>query len=107
MTVKMMDLGEFVRGGFLQEANRLFFHPLGLALELTCDGGQARVSGIWDYREDPEGIAFGDPPDVAKAQAVEEERHRHEAPRMALFGQSIQQPGQPLPNSGGETRGDR
>ena len=31
-TIKHMDIKEFREQGFLQEANRLYFHPLGLAL---------------------------------------------------------------------------
>ena len=41
--------------GYLQEVNRGFFHPLGLALELDMEDGSLKV---WDYREDPEGIRF-------------------------------------------------
>jgi N-acetyl sugar amidotransferase len=38
--IKYMDIGEFRRLGFLQEANRLFFHPLGLVLDEdgVCSG---------------------------------------------------------------------
>lgn len=135
MAVKHLDIGEFRELGFLQEANRLFFHPHGLALEITVitpdgwdDPGpamQARVdavaaslraagvavdacedaakavltdmypvgsrylSGVWDYREDPEGIVFGDWDDdewVAKAEAVNAERRRHFDVRADLFG---------------------
>ncbi len=32
---KFLDLKEFVETGYLQEANRLFFHPLGLALAVS------------------------------------------------------------------------
>ena len=56
-----MDINEFFKKGFLQEANRLFFHPLGLALSVDVDEETGRAVGfgpIWDYREDPEGIAF-------------------------------------------------
>lgn len=35
MSVNHIDISEFQRIGFLQEANRLFFHPHGLALEVT------------------------------------------------------------------------
>ena len=31
-----MNIREFRELGYLQEANRLFFHPHGLALEVTC-----------------------------------------------------------------------
>jgi len=59
-TIKRMNIKEFRELGFLQEANRLFFHPLGLALEVIIedDSGETRLGGIWDYRDDPEGIFF-------------------------------------------------
>jgi hypothetical protein len=58
--VKRIDIKEFREKGYLQEANRLFFHPLGLALEVIIDKetGEEKLGGIWDYREDPEGILF-------------------------------------------------
>ncbi len=59
MSVKYMDLKEFREKGYLQEANRLFFHPLGLALEMTLEAnGEIKLSGIWDYRDDEEGVMF-------------------------------------------------
>lgn len=59
--VKYMDIKEFREKGFLQEANRLLFHPLGLALEIVRDDdGNEHLGGIWDYRDDPEGMLFGD-----------------------------------------------
>ena len=57
--IKKMDLKEFVEFGFLQEANRQFFHPLGLALEVQMDDeDNYTLYSIWDYRDDPEGIYF-------------------------------------------------
>lgn len=59
-TPEPMDLNEFVDDGYLQEANRLFFHPLGLALAVTC-GEDDRVIGlgpVFDSRKDPEGFVF-------------------------------------------------
>jgi len=64
MSHKKMDIKEFCGLGLLQEVNRLFFHPMGLALEVTADktedGGfeNYNLSGIWDHRDDPEGIFF-------------------------------------------------
>lgn len=61
MTINYMDIREFRELGYLQEVNRMFFHPLGLALEaLEDDDGTMTLSGVWDYRDDPEGIRFGD-----------------------------------------------
>lgn len=57
--VKYMDIKEFQDKGYLQELNRQFLHPLGLALEVAVDDdGNVSLGGIWDYREDPEGIYF-------------------------------------------------
>lgn len=52
---------EFKDFGFLQEVNRIFFHPLGLAMEIDVDEeGKGFVTGIWDYRDDPEGILYSE-----------------------------------------------
>lgn len=59
MKTKKLDLKEFVEKGFLQEANRLFFHPLGLAMSIEVDdNGNYKLGDIWDYRDDPEGVIF-------------------------------------------------
>jgi hypothetical protein len=60
--IKRMDIAEFRDKGYLQEANRLFFHPLGLALEVIIDEetGETELGGIWDFRDDPEGILYQD-----------------------------------------------
>lgn len=56
---KKMDIREFREKGYLQEVNRRFFHPLGLALEVFVEEDETeRLGGIWDFREDPEGIYF-------------------------------------------------
>ena len=61
MDINRMSIKEFREEGFLQEANRKFFHPLGLALEVTIDDdtGEEHISSIWDYRHDPEGMLYG------------------------------------------------
>ena len=54
-----MDIKEFREKGYLQEVNRLFFHPLGLALEIKINKkGIETLSRIWDSREDAEGIYY-------------------------------------------------
>ena len=59
--IKRIDIAEFRRLGLLQEVNRQFLHPLGLALEVSIEeDGTERLGGIWDYRNDPEGMAFAD-----------------------------------------------
>lgn len=56
---KYLDIAKFREEGYLQEANRLFFHPLGLALEVSIDDdGTETLGRIWDYRDDPEGMLF-------------------------------------------------
>lgn len=55
-----MNIKDFLEEGYLQEVNRQFFHPLGLALEvLIDDNGNYTLGGIWDYRNDPEGMYYG------------------------------------------------
>lgn len=58
--IKRMDIKEFRAKGFLQEANRKFFHPLGLALEVIVndDIDEESLGGVWDYREDKDGMFF-------------------------------------------------
>ena len=57
--VKKMNIKEFVEEGYLQESNRRFFHPLGLALEVQADNnGDYSISGVQDFRKFPEGAIF-------------------------------------------------
>ncbi|HEG42607.1 hypothetical protein LCGC14_1643690 [marine sediment metagenome] len=61
MAIKTMSAEDFRSQGYLQEVNRRFLHPLGLALSIVTDtDGPERFGGIWDYRDDPEGMLFGD-----------------------------------------------
>ncbi|KKL71426.1 hypothetical protein LCGC14_2095060 [marine sediment metagenome] len=56
-----MPVAEFRRMGYLQELNRNFLHPHGLALSIEVDeNGNESFGIIWDYRNDPEGLAFAD-----------------------------------------------
>lgn len=77
-----IDIKEFREAGYLQEVNREFLHPLGLAIEVRIDDdGTETLSGVWDYRDDPEGILFADAPveelhtSIALLRA-EKRRHR-------------------------------
>jgi hypothetical protein len=57
--IKRIDIKEFREKGYLQELNRRFLHPLGMALEVCQeDDGTEILGGIWDYREDEEGIYY-------------------------------------------------
>ncbi len=56
--MKKINIKEFRELGYLQELNRRFLHPLGLALEITIDNEKEELSGIWDCRDNPEGIYY-------------------------------------------------
>ena len=60
MSINRMDnYAKFlVDSGLLFEINLEILHPLGLALEVTTNEKTMSISGLWDYRDDPEGIAF-------------------------------------------------
>jgi len=58
--IKRIDIAEFRKEGYLQELNRRFLHPLGLALEVVIDEEtkKEKLGGIWDSRDDEEGIHY-------------------------------------------------
>lgn len=102
--IKRIDIKEFRELGLLQEVNRLFFHPRGLALEVVVeDDGSERLGGVWDSREDPEGFMFGEEGGVerGKAARVLGMYYARRAARRQLFGtvDGIQ----PLPDLAGES----
>jgi hypothetical protein len=73
--IKRMNIKEFREAGFLQELNRLFLHPLGLALEVDIDDdGNETLGGIWDYRDDEGGNIYGSPSDPEEAAIVKRRR---------------------------------
>lgn len=99
---KTITVHEFWQLGFLQELNRQFLHPLGLALEVEVDEkGHAKGLGrIWDYRDDPEGIIFetGNVVDFReKAARVEAHRELMSKSRIARLGYWVQ----PVPPASG------
>ena len=70
--IKYLDISEFREFGLLQEINRTFFHPRGLALEVTLDDvGNYSISGIQDLREDPEGMTFANSPSRSKYESCQ------------------------------------
>ena len=72
-TIRYMPVKEFRREGYLQELNRQFLHPLGLALEVIVeDDGSETLGGIWDYRSDPEGIRYAEIDLAPLARRVQE-----------------------------------
>jgi hypothetical protein len=59
MEIKRIPITEFREKGYLQELNRLFLHPLGLALEVIIDdNGNEHLGGVWDCREDEQGCIY-------------------------------------------------
>lgn len=51
----------FMDSGLLFQINRQVLHPLGLALEVITDdetGEATGFGGVWDYRDEDEGIRF-------------------------------------------------
>jgi len=56
-----ISVAKFRRLGYLQELNRTYLHPMGLALSVEVGrSGEETFGVIWDYRDDPEGIVFDD-----------------------------------------------
>jgi len=54
-----VNIKEFVEKGYLQEVNRNFFHPLGMAITVTIlDNGDFKLVGIQDNRDKKEGMIF-------------------------------------------------
>lgn len=103
--IKRMSLKEFQNFGFLQEVNRQFFHPLGLALTLYYDENDLENKNgidpekdtpigmfIQDWRDDPEGCMFEEV-DVVKFENMRKLWEQNEAIRRARLGYMVQ----PLP----------
>ena len=97
--IKRISIKEFRALGYLQELNRCFLHPLGLALEtIINDDGSEKLGGIWDYRDDPEGNIFDiqnrKEDDInkmkQKAEFVEAERNKRTGARLGLLGSVIE-----------------
>ena len=89
--IKRISIKEFREFGFLHEANRLFFHPLGLALEVIVDNetGEERFGGVWDCRDDPEGIRFAIV-NLEKAARIASLARARSVAREKLLGYVIQ-----------------
>ncbi len=92
--IKRIDIAEFRRLGCISEINRRFLHPLGLALEVVVEkNGSERLGGVWDYRDDPEGVLFGSE-ELAevgeKAARLDAEWEARRAAREAALGYMVQ-----------------
>lgn len=91
--IRRIDIKEFREAGYLQEVNRRFLHPLGLALEVVVEeDGTERLGGVWDYRDDPEGMAFTSSPDPAYATRIGEEWSARASARHRALGFMVQPP---------------
>jgi len=101
MTTKYLPAKDLLDLGVLQELNRRFMHPMGLALELVeHDDGTVTLGGVWDHRDDPEGMLFTDellatPEAQRKFESVEALLEAHRETRVTRYGWQIQ----PLKNS--------
>lgn len=86
-----LTAGEFRRLGYLQELNRQFLHPLGLALavDVHADGTES-LGKIWDYRTDPEGVRFEGFDLTKRAALIEAEWAARETARIAALGYMVQ-----------------
>ena len=91
--VPYINVEEFRQDGYLQEINRLFLHPLGLALSITVDddGVATGFAGIIDGRDDPEGWSYGPGMiDSVKAHQIENQRELFASVRQEKLGYVIQ-----------------
>jgi hypothetical protein len=86
-----MSIDEFQSLGLLHEINRLILHPIGVALEIDGVDGFRYISGVWDGRDDPEGIWFGrDSLSPDKARQAAEVYAARGGPRLAALGWVVQ-----------------
>jgi hypothetical protein len=91
--IKKMSAQEFRELGYLQELNRRFLHPLGLAIEIAIDeDGVERFGQVWDYRDDPEGLIYAPGTiDPDKALRIQLEAQGKQAARKKLLkGEFVQ-----------------
>jgi len=96
--IKRMGIKEFHESGLLAELNRSFFHPLGLALEVIVDDetGEEKLGGIWDYRDDPDGILFSKehfPTEkIKKAREFIKQKHEQRMKTLGFIYQDVENP---------------
>lgn len=84
---RKMTASDLRDGGYLQEANRRFFHPLGLAMFVDLDTNEV---GVIDDRDDPEGWVFVGIDLDPHAGKIRQEEHDRYAPRVKKHGWRIQ-----------------
>ena len=99
---KYITMREFRDDGYLQEVNRQFLHPLGLALEVDPDTDI--ITGVWDYRDHPEGVVYL-PLDDAESHRKHDTVHTAQlcrvAARVAALGFWVQPMGVNAPPTRG------
>lgn len=97
--LNLISIDEFVEQGYLQEVNRLFFHPLGLSLLVKYDEEDRafKLGGVLDCREDAEGVIFGSSKDSnqsflreKKYSSVNREKEKRSSVRLNNFGWEVQ-----------------
>lgn len=107
MVEKLLTEKEFIENGWLQEANRIFFHPRGLALSVVVledENQNPKISdktnltiNILDARDDLEGYVFekekvNSNDFLNKLEKVAFEYKKHKKARKKLIGSWIQKP---------------
>jgi hypothetical protein len=93
--MKKISLKEFQNLGFVQEINRQFLHPRGLALSLIYDDENEtyEFDGILDFRDEKDGTVFADlttERHTEKAKTVQDALDKNTQERMKNFGWVIQ-----------------
>lgn len=94
--ITVLDLKEFRDRGYLQEVNRRFFHPLGLACGvIVTECGDVSDLHVIDYRNDPSGLGFSDesiakPDFKEKSNFIDSEIEKRRDAREKEFGDLIQ-----------------
>ena len=76
---------ELLDFGHVQEVNRAYFHPRGMALAADPVAG---TMCVLDYRDDPEGMIFGEecPIDLEKYRRVMDDTSLRQHVRMGALG---------------------
>lgn len=96
--VPIMGSNEFRDLGILQEANRQFFHPIGLAIAIALEDGVQEGKDVsegqifvLDSRSDPEGWIFAESEDLGpKAEAFAQFARQRYRDRYKKLGFVIQ-----------------
>lgn len=92
--MRNLSVEEFRKKGYLQELNRQYLHPLGLALSVMVNqetGEAERFGPIRDARSDPQGIVFpGKNIDVSLAMDIDKEWKIRAAAREKALGFVVQ-----------------